>query len=61
MIAAARPPLSWRVYGQQIAPDGAERYDLLLVRIPPADRQLVRKTQHVLLNGGKITILRLLP
>ncbi len=60
--AAARPPVSWRVYGQQITPDGAERYDLLLVRVPAARPSPVgkrhaatpqpRTVRRVLLNGG---------
>jgi hypothetical protein len=48
--AAARPPLSWRVFGQQATADGAERYDLLLVHIPA--RGPVGEPRHVLLNGG---------
>ncbi|MGH2352499.1 MAG: hypothetical protein ACRDI2_00350 [Chloroflexota bacterium] len=46
--AAAHPPLTCRVYGQQVTPDGAERYDLLLVRI----RAVGRTAFRVLLNGG---------
>jgi hypothetical protein len=45
--AAAQPPLSWRVYGQQETPDGRERYDLLAVRIPasrpPPDAETRRR------------------
>jgi hypothetical protein len=32
--AAAQPPLRLQVIGQQTSPDGAERYDLYLVRVP---------------------------
>lgn len=34
--AAAGAPLSSRVFGQQVTPDGAEHYDLLLVHVPAA-------------------------
>lgn len=34
--AAAGAPLSSRVFGRQATPDGAERYDLLLVHLPAA-------------------------
>ena len=66
--AAARPPLSWRVYGQQATADTTERYDLLLVRVPASVRDAATRPpgapgaagppgvpparRHVLLNGG---------
>ncbi|MBI3974075.1 MAG: DUF2817 domain-containing protein [Chloroflexi bacterium] len=61
--AAARPPLSWRIYGQQVTPDGAERYDLFIVRIPPRPLTEARRSAedprvsqpphfHVMINGG---------
>ena len=46
--AAAAPPVSLRVIGQQTTADGAERYDLLLLRIPAAGTPRWR----VYLNGG---------
>jgi hypothetical protein len=61
ITAAIHPPLSWHVYGQQATADGAERYDLLLVRIPAVGRDPAgaagpaagdRRVRHVLLNGG---------
>ncbi|HEX2184942.1 MAG TPA: succinylglutamate desuccinylase/aspartoacylase family protein [Chloroflexota bacterium] len=66
--AAAQPPLRLRVIGQQTSPDGAERYDLYLVQIPPSPRarpsgvqrgphpgrslDLGRGVVRVYLNGG---------
>lgn len=39
ILTAARPPLSSRIFGQQVTPDGTERYDLLLVYAPPSRRR----------------------
>jgi hypothetical protein len=44
-----------QVYGAQQSPDGTERYDLLLLRVParvPAARGAQRPARRVLLNGG---------
>jgi protein MpaA len=50
--AAAQPPLRRRVIGQQTSPDGAERYDLYLVQIPPPPRVRPSGVFRVYLNGG---------
>jgi hypothetical protein len=49
--AAAGPPLSWSVIGQQTSPGGDERYDLYLVRIP-ATGSAGTSPWRVYLNGG---------
>jgi hypothetical protein len=51
VMAAATPPLRCQVYGQQVTRDGAERYDLLMVRIPALSAG-GRGRYRVLLNGG---------
>ena len=47
--AAAAPPLTWRVYGQQMAGESGAAHDLYVVRVPAAGG---RGRYRVLLNGG---------
>jgi murein peptide amidase A len=50
IVRATTTPSSCNCYGRQVVPDGADHYDLPLVRVPAA--MDMRGTKRVLLNGG---------